>query len=108
MCAAHARSSGTRRPVVTVARVYAAGEGSGYRVLVDRLWPRGVSKDRLRLDEWAKDAAPSTRRSVAGTGTNRASSTSLLVGTTSSSPAHRRPMSWRVWRQSLTTAMSCC
>lgn len=60
MCAAHARSSGTRRPVVTVARVYAAGEGSGYRVLVDRLWPRGVSKDRLRLDEWAKDAAPST------------------------------------------------
>ena len=32
----------------------------GYRVLVDRLWPRGVSKERADLDEWAKDIAPST------------------------------------------------
>ena len=32
----------------------------GYRVLVDRLWPRGVSKDKAHLDEWAKDLAPST------------------------------------------------
>lgn len=31
----------------------------GRRVLVERLWPRGVSKTRLRLDGWAKDAAPS-------------------------------------------------
>lgn len=31
----------------------------GYRVLVDRLWPRGVSKDDLGLDEWRKDLAPS-------------------------------------------------
>lgn len=31
----------------------------GYRVLVDRLWPRGVSKERANLDEWAKDVAPS-------------------------------------------------
>ena len=31
----------------------------GYRVLVDRLWPRGVSKERAALDEWAKDVAPS-------------------------------------------------
>lgn len=31
----------------------------GRRVLVERLWPRGVSKARLRLDEWAKDVAPS-------------------------------------------------
>jgi uncharacterized protein YeaO (DUF488 family) len=31
----------------------------GYRVLVDRLWPRGVSKDRAALDLWLKDAAPS-------------------------------------------------
>lgn len=30
------------------------------RVLVDRLWPRGVKKERLRLDEWDRDAAPST------------------------------------------------
>lgn len=34
--------------------------GDGYRVLVDRLWPRGVSKERAALDEWAKDLAPST------------------------------------------------
>ncbi|MFZ1636882.1 MAG: DUF488 domain-containing protein [Candidatus Microthrix parvicella] len=32
----------------------------GYRVLVDRLWPRGVSKDDARLDEWCKEIAPST------------------------------------------------
>lgn len=31
----------------------------GYRVLVDRLWPRGVSKDAARLDLWLKDVAPS-------------------------------------------------
>lgn len=31
----------------------------GLRVLVDRLWPRGVSKERAQLDEWAKDVAPS-------------------------------------------------
>ncbi|MFD4460885.1 DUF488 domain-containing protein [Nocardia sp. NPDC058480] len=31
----------------------------GYRVLVDGLWPRGVSKERADLDEWAKDVAPS-------------------------------------------------
>ena len=41
-------------------RVYDAPEPSdGYRVLVDRLWPRGVSKERAELDEWAKDVAPS-------------------------------------------------
>lgn len=31
----------------------------GYRVLVDRFWPRGRSKDVLKLDEWARDLAPS-------------------------------------------------
>jgi uncharacterized protein YeaO (DUF488 family) len=41
-------------------RVYDAPEASdGYRVLVDRLWPRGVSKERAELDEWAKEVAPS-------------------------------------------------
>ena len=34
--------------------------GDGYRVLVDRLWPRGVTKERAHLDEWAKNVAPST------------------------------------------------
>lgn len=32
----------------------------GARVLVDRLWPRGVSKERAALDDWLKDIAPST------------------------------------------------
>ena len=32
----------------------------GFRVLVDRLWPRGVSKERAALDLWAKEVAPST------------------------------------------------
>lgn len=42
-------------------RVYEdANESDGYRVLVDRLWPRGVSKERAQLDEWAKAIAPST------------------------------------------------
>jgi uncharacterized protein YeaO (DUF488 family) len=31
----------------------------GYRVLIDRLWPRGIRKDDLPLDEWAKELAPS-------------------------------------------------
>ena len=35
-------------------------DNDGYRVLVDRLWPRGVSKEKLALDEWCKDIAPST------------------------------------------------
>lgn len=35
-------------------------EGDGYRVLVDRLWPRGVSKEEARLDGWLKEIAPST------------------------------------------------
>jgi uncharacterized protein YeaO (DUF488 family) len=34
-------------------------EEGGYRVLVDRLWPRGISKTDAALDEWLKDAAPS-------------------------------------------------
>jgi len=41
-------------------RVYEpATAEDGVRVLVDRLWPRGVSKDRAQLDEWAKELSPS-------------------------------------------------
>jgi uncharacterized protein YeaO (DUF488 family) len=46
---------------IRVKRVYdEADPEDGARVLVDRLWPRGVRKDAARLDEWAKDVAPST------------------------------------------------
>ncbi len=42
-------------------RIYDAPQSDdGTRVLVDRIWPRGMSKDRARLDEWCKDVAPST------------------------------------------------
>lgn len=42
-------------------RVYDPAEDSdGYRVLVDRLWPRGIKKADLALDEWVKDLTPST------------------------------------------------
>lgn len=41
-------------------RAYADPEPQdGYRVLVDRLWPRGRTREALRLDDWAKDLAPS-------------------------------------------------
>jgi uncharacterized protein YeaO (DUF488 family) len=45
---------------VRIKRVYDPAErGDGYRILIDRLWPRGVSRERARLDEWARDLAPS-------------------------------------------------
>ncbi|WP_338673737.1 DUF488 family protein [Streptomyces sp. SCSIO 30461] len=45
---------------ITVRRVYDSPEpGDGVRVLVDRLWPRGVSKERAAIDEWLKEVAPS-------------------------------------------------
>lgn len=41
-------------------RIYTqADEQDGFRVLVDRLWPRGLSKDAARVDLWAKEVAPS-------------------------------------------------
>ena len=36
-----------------------ASDEDGYRVLVDRLWPRGVSKEQAKLDEWDQELAPS-------------------------------------------------
>jgi len=45
---------------IILKRVYEKPTPSdGYRVLVDRLWPRGISKDTARLDQWIKEAAPS-------------------------------------------------
>lgn len=46
---------------VKLRRVYEpASSDDGKRVLVDRVWPRGLSKDKARLDAWEKDVAPST------------------------------------------------
>lgn len=48
-----------KAPAVTVERVYDEPSG-GTRVLVDRIWPRGLTKDDAELDLWPKDVAPST------------------------------------------------
>ncbi len=43
-----------------IKRIYdAPARGDGHRVLVDRLWPRGISKRRAKLDEWLPELAPS-------------------------------------------------
>ncbi|WP_329330622.1 DUF488 domain-containing protein [Streptomyces luteogriseus] len=59
---------------VRVRRVYDPAEpDDGVRVLVDRLWPRGLAKDAARVDEWPKALTPSTelrRWYHAGEGTN--------------------------------------
>lgn len=45
---------------VRIKRIYDPAEpGDGYRVLVDHVWSRGVSRERARLDEWARELAPS-------------------------------------------------
>ena len=45
---------------VTIKRIYEQPEPTdGYRALVDRLWPRGISRARAALDAWLKDLAPS-------------------------------------------------
>lgn len=46
---------------VRLKRVYdAPSPDDGFRVLVDRLWPRGLTKERASVDWWARDVAPST------------------------------------------------
>jgi uncharacterized protein YeaO (DUF488 family) len=46
---------------INIKRIYdEPSDGDGYRILVDRLWPRGVSKKEANLDEWDKEIAPST------------------------------------------------
>ena len=45
---------------IRVKRVYEPAKRSdGYRILIDRLWPRGISHERARLDAWERDLAPS-------------------------------------------------
>lgn len=45
---------------VVVKRVYdPPSKDDGYRILVDRLWPRGLSKEKAKLDLWYRDASPS-------------------------------------------------
>jgi len=61
-CGVPHRLGAVRRSLkVEIKRVYEdPGRADGARILVDRLWPRGLSKDRARIDLWLKDIAPST------------------------------------------------
>jgi len=46
---------------ILLKRVYDPPTGKdGFRVLVDRIWPRGLTKDQAKVDLWLKDIAPST------------------------------------------------
>ncbi len=48
------------KPEIRVRRAYDPPEpDDGYRVLVDRLWPRGLSKQRAQFEEWCKQVSPS-------------------------------------------------
>lgn len=47
---------------IRLKRAYEPAEpADGYRVLVDRLWPRGLSRERAGIDEWERELAPSTK-----------------------------------------------
>ena len=57
---ARRESSQTKAPGFRVKRIYdPAAADDGFRVLVDRLWPRGISKQKARIDAWLKEIAPS-------------------------------------------------
>lgn len=48
-------------PDINIKRIYEEiGSQDGYRVLVDRLWPRGLTKEKANIEEWAVEIAPST------------------------------------------------
>lgn len=52
--------SAKRKRDLRVKRVYdPPDDGDGLRILVDRLWPRGLTKDRARVDQWPKAVSPS-------------------------------------------------
>lgn len=48
--------------MISIQRIYQKGQkAGGYRVLVDGVWPRGISKEEAAIDEWNKSLAPSTK-----------------------------------------------
>lgn len=49
-----------KKPAINIKRVYdPVSPQDGRRILVDRLWPRGITKEKAGIDEWLKDIAPS-------------------------------------------------
>jgi len=56
-----AEKGGILMPTIQMKRIYEpAAPSDGFRVLVDRLWPRGVKKETAAINLWAKDITPST------------------------------------------------
>ena len=53
-------SQRSTRPIAIKRAYEGAVDSDGYRVLVDRLWPRGVGKDKARIDDWPRALAPSS------------------------------------------------
>ncbi len=46
---------------ISIKRIYEPyAENDGYRILIDKLWPRGIKKEDARIDKWLKEIAPST------------------------------------------------
>lgn len=55
------RMAGRLNMKITLKRIYdKPSDEDGFRILVDRIWPRGVSKQDAHIDKWLKDIAPST------------------------------------------------
>lgn len=102
-------------------RAYEPAEpGDGVRILVDRLWPRGVSKEEAALDDWMKDIAPSTElRQWFGHDPGRWRNSSAAIGRNCGNMARISTASaiWPQRRRSLSsmppvtrsiTTLSCC
>lgn len=54
--------SGSRKLEIRLKRIYEEpAPNDGFRCLVDRIWPRGISKEKAGIDDWKKELAPSTR-----------------------------------------------
>ncbi len=45
--------------MIRIERIYSASKSGGFRILVDRLWPRGLSKNDVKVDLWLKEIGPS-------------------------------------------------
>lgn len=59
-------NSSMKVPKIKIKRIYEPYDADdGYRVLVDRLWPRGIKKETAHIDEWPKEISPSTEIRVA-------------------------------------------
>jgi uncharacterized protein YeaO (DUF488 family) len=73
------------------------GQDPAYRVMVDRLWPRGVRRDSRRLDAWLKKLAPSDALPGSGTTTTPPGGKRSARATARNSSRSQHAASWRGW-----------